>query len=92
VRLANAFDSRTAPLLAGKVAFVSADRIKFADSPESWFAATVEIDPAEIARHPGLRLQAGMPAELYVTTPARTLVAYLARPFEVFASRAMREP
>ena len=92
VRLVNAFDSRTAPLLAGKVAFVSADRIKFADSPESWFAATVEIDPAEIARHPGLRLQAGMPAELYVTTPARTLVAYLARPLEVFASRAMREP
>ena len=92
VRLVNAFDARTAPLLAGKVAFVSADRIKFADSPESWFAATVEIDPAEIARHPGLRLQAGMPAELYVTTPARTLVAYLARPLEVFASRAMREP
>ncbi len=92
VRLVNAFDSRTAPLLVGKVAFVSADRIKFADSPESWFAATVEIDPAEITRHPGLRLQAGMPAELYVTTPARTLVAYLARPLEVFASRAMREP
>ena len=92
VRLVNAFDSRTAPLLAGKVAFVSADRIKFADSPESWFAATVEIDAAEIARHPGLRLQAGMPAELYVTTPARTLVAYLAKPFEAFASRALREP
>jgi HlyD family type I secretion membrane fusion protein len=92
VRLVNAFDSRTAPLLAGKVAFVSADRIKSADSPESWFAATVELDPAELARHPGLRLQAGMPAELYVTTPARTLVAYLARPLEVFASRAMREP
>lgn len=92
VRLVNAFDSRTAPLLAGKVAFVSADRVKSADGPESWFVATVELDAAEIARHPGLRLQAGMPAELYVTTPARTLVAYLARPLEVFAGRAMREP
>jgi len=92
VRLVNAFDSRTAPLLPGRVAFVSADRVKAADSPESWFVATVELDATEIARHPGLRLQAGMPAELYVTTPARTLVAYLAKPFEVFASRAMREP
>jgi HlyD family type I secretion membrane fusion protein len=92
VRLVNAFDSRTTPLLPGRVAFVSADRVKAADSPESWFVATVELDPAEIERHPGLRLHAGMPAELYVTTPARTLVAYLARPLEVFASRAMREP
>jgi HlyD family type I secretion membrane fusion protein len=92
VRLVNAFDSRTSPLLPGKVTFVSADRVKAADSPESWFVASVELDAAEIARTPGLRLQAGMPAELYVTTPARTLVAYLARPLEVFASRAMREP
>jgi HlyD family type I secretion membrane fusion protein len=92
VRLVNAFDSRNAPLLAGTVAFVSADRVKATDSPESWFVATVELDAADIARYPGLRLQAGMPAELYVTTPARTLVAYLARPLEVFASRAMREP
>jgi len=92
VRLLNAFDSRSAPLLPGKVAFVSADRVKAADSPDSWFVAAVELDAAEVARHPGLRLQAGMPAELYVTTPARTLVAYLARPLEVFASRAMREP
>ena len=92
VRLVNAFDSRTSPLLPGKVAFVSADRVKAADSPESWFVATVELDAAEIARYSGLRLHAGMPAELYVTTPARTLVAYLARPLEVFASRAMREP
>ena len=33
-----------------------------------------------------------MPAELYVTTPARTLVEYLAKPLDLFASRAMREP
>jgi len=92
VRLVNAFDSRSAPLLPGKVAFVSADRVKAADSPDSWFVATVELDAADVARYPGLRLQAGMPAELYVTTPARTLVAYLARPLEVFASRALREP
>ena len=33
-----------------------------------------------------------MPAELFVTTPERTLFQYLAKPLSVFASRAMREP
>ena len=33
-----------------------------------------------------------MPAELYVTTPERTLFEYLAKPLGIFASRAMREP
>jgi HlyD family type I secretion membrane fusion protein len=92
VRLVNAFESRSLPLLKAKVVFVSADRVKAADSAESWFVATAELDAAGIARHAGLRLQAGMPAELYVTTRARTLVEYLAQPLNVFASRAMREP
>ncbi|HJS37917.1 MAG TPA: HlyD family type I secretion periplasmic adaptor subunit, partial [Burkholderiales bacterium] len=92
VRLLNAFDARTAPLVRGKVVFVSADRVKSPDGADSWFAATVELEAAELARYPGLRLQAGMPAELYVTTPSRTLLAYLARPLELFASRALREP
>ena len=39
-----------------------------------------------------MRLQAGMPAELFVTTPERTLFEYLAKPLDAFASRAMREP
>jgi HlyD family type I secretion membrane fusion protein len=92
VRLVNAFDTRATPLLPGTVAFVSPDRMKAADGAESWFVATVEIEPAELARRPGLRLQAGMPAELYVATPARTVAAYLAKPLHAFSSRAMREP
>ena len=93
VRLMNAFDSRNAPLLPGKVTFVSADRVDARESGQSWFVATVELDAEEARqRHPGLRLQAGMPAELYVTTPARTLFAYLAKPLNAFANRAMREP
>lgn len=92
VRLINAFDARTAPLLQGTVAFVSADRVVGNEERESWFVATVEIDADEIKRYPGLRLHAGMPAELYVTTRARTLLAYLAEPLSVFSHRAMREP
>ena len=62
------------------------------DSGESWFTAVVEVDATVLKDHPHVRLQAGMPAELYVATPARTVVEYLAQPLVGFASRAMREP
>jgi HlyD family type I secretion membrane fusion protein len=90
VRL-TAFDARTTPLLPGKVVFVSPDRMT-RPSGESWYIATVELDAEALQRHRELRIQAGMPAELYVTTSRRTLFEYLARPVAIFAHRAMREP
>jgi multidrug efflux pump subunit AcrA (membrane-fusion protein) len=87
-----AFDARTTPLLAGRVVFVSPDRVTKPESGESWFTATVEVDAGMLNNHPQLRLQAGMPAELYVTTAERTVLEYLAKPLGAFASRAMREP
>jgi HlyD family type I secretion membrane fusion protein len=91
VRLSS-FDARTTPLMFGKVMFVSADRMTAPETGESWFVATVDVDPAALKGHPDIRLQAGMPAELFVTTPERTLFRYLAKPLNAFATRAMREP
>jgi HlyD family type I secretion membrane fusion protein len=91
VRL-SAFDSRTTPLLPAKVVFVSPDRVTAPESGASWFVATVEVDARALKNRPELRLQAGMPAELFVTTRSRTLFEYLAKPLSAFASRAMREP
>jgi HlyD family type I secretion membrane fusion protein len=91
VRLA-AFDTRSIPLLPGTVTFVSGDRVTAPGGGESWFVATVELDATALQGHPHLRLQPGMPAELFVTTSERTLFEYLARPVAVFTSRAMREP
>ena len=91
VRL-TAFDSRTTPLLPGKVVFVSPDRVTRPDTGESWFVATVEVDAAALKDHPEIRLHAGMPAEVFVTTAERTLFEYLVKPLGIFASRAMREP
>ena len=62
------------------------------DGRDAWFVATVEVDAGVIKARPELRLQAGMPAEVFVTTAERTLLEYLAKPLDVFASRAMREP
>lgn len=88
----SAFDARTTPPLPGKVVFVSADRVFSKESGDSWFAATVEVDATALKDHPEIRLQAGMPVELFVTTPARSLFEYLVKPFNAFSSRAMREP
>jgi HlyD family type I secretion membrane fusion protein len=90
VRLA-AFDARTTPLLPGRVTFVSPDRMSDAQTGESWFAATVEVDAAALRHHPQIQLKAGMPAELFVTTSNRTLLEYLVQPITAFTHRAMRE-
>jgi HlyD family type I secretion membrane fusion protein len=90
VRLSS-FDARTTPLLPGKVIFISPDRETNKDG-QSWYVANVEVDATALRAHPDIRLQPGMPAELFVTTPARTLFAYLAKPLNAFTSRAMREP
>jgi HlyD family type I secretion membrane fusion protein len=87
-----AFDSQTTPPLPARVSFVSPDRVSHPETGESWFVATVEVDAAPLQDHPDLRLRAGMPAEVFVTTPERTLFAYLAKPFMTFTNRAMREP
>jgi HlyD family type I secretion membrane fusion protein len=91
VRLSS-LDARTTPLLQGKVTFVSPDRMTSQDGRESWFVANVEVDGAALEDHPEIRLQAGMPAELFVTTPQRTVLQYFTKPLNAFMGRAMREP
>lgn len=90
VRLSS-FDANTTPLLPGKVVFVSADRVTNQQG-ESWYVANVEVDASALQSRPDIRLQPGMPAELFVTTPERTVLEYLTKPLTTFASRAMREP
>jgi len=87
-----AFDARSTPLLPGRVTFVSPDRESDVHTGESWFTATVEVDAASLRHHPEIRLKAGMPAELFVTTTERTVFEYLAKPITAFTSRALREP
>ena len=72
--------------------FVSPDRVTGSTGAESWFVATIEIDATALERHPDLKLHAGMPAEVYVKTPERTVLAYVARSLHLFSHRAMREP
>lgn len=91
VRLLGSDARRRLPLPA-RVVFVSPDRMSDAASSRTWFDVTVEVERAALQRQGPLQLQPGMPAEVYVTTAERTLIEYLAKPFGLFAQRAMREP
>jgi HlyD family type I secretion membrane fusion protein len=78
--------------LQGTVTFVSPDRMTDPAAHEAWFVATVEVDAAALKNRPDVRLMPGMPAEVFVTTAERSLLAYLTKPFAAFNSRALREP
>lgn len=91
VRLA-AFDARHTPLLDATLRSITPDAISDDANRRTAYLAQVEVAAAELARHPGLRLQAGMPAEVFITTPARGLFDYLLEPLSGFARRGMREP
>jgi HlyD family type I secretion membrane fusion protein len=91
VRL-TAYESRRTPRLPAKVEFVSADRLVDNQNGASWFIAQLSIAPAELDQLPDIKLQTGMPAEVYVATPARSLASYLLGPLDSFRAKALREP
>jgi HlyD family type I secretion membrane fusion protein len=90
VRL-TAYKQRTTPTVQGTVTYVSGDRL--VDSQNGAPFYTVHIDvPAEKLTESRLRLQAGMPAEVFIRTDERTTLDYLLAPVTSYLRRAMREP
>jgi HlyD family type I secretion membrane fusion protein len=87
-----AFDTRRVPLLPATVKSVSPDASADAPGQPVHYRAQVEVSAHDLARHPALKLQAGMPVEVFIATPERTPWQYLAEPLAGFARRAMREP
>jgi HlyD family type I secretion membrane fusion protein len=87
-----AFKQRTTPLVLGKVSYVSPDRMQEAANTPPFYLARVEIGERELAQAGNLRLQAGMPAEVYIRTDARSAIDYLVAPVTDYLRRGMREP
>jgi HlyD family type I secretion membrane fusion protein len=81
VRL-TAFRSRITPIVHGKVAYVSADRLVDQATSQPYYVAHIRVRPEALRESEGLRLQAGMPADVFIKTVARTALQYL-----VFRSR-----
>jgi HlyD family type I secretion membrane fusion protein len=88
VRL-TAYKQRTTPLVEGTVTYVSGDRLVEAQTGVPYYVMHVDVPPERLGE---LRLQAGMPAEVFVRTDERTAFDYLLAPVTSYFRRAMREP
>jgi len=91
VRL-TAYKQRTTPLVAGNVAYVSADRMNDAQTGTPYYVVRVAVLPQALEQAGNLRMQAGMPAEVYIRTDSRTAIDYLLAPVTAYLRRGMREP
>lgn len=91
VRL-TAFRRRITPTVSGKVTYVSGDRLIDRVTNAPYYVALVHVLPESLRAAGGLHLQAGMPAEVFIKTQARTGVEYLLDPLTGFLQRSMREP
>jgi multidrug efflux pump subunit AcrA (membrane-fusion protein) len=91
VRL-TAYQQRTTPLVAGRVNYVSADRMVEQQSGAAYYVAHIDVPEKGLAEAGNLKMQAGMPAEVYIRTDSRTAMDYLLAPVTAYLRRGMREP
>ena len=86
-----AYQSRTTPLVAGTVTYVSGDRLVEQQTGQPYYTVHIDV-PEKALADASLRLQAGMPAEVFIRTDQRSALDYLLAPVTTYLRRAMREP
>ena len=86
------YKTRETPLVRGKVSYISGDRIADQQSGAAWYVVQVGVAPEALAAAGNLKLQAGMPAEVYIRTDDRSALDYLLAPVTAYLRRGMREP
>jgi len=91
VRL-TAYKQRTTPLVAGSVNYVSADRMLDPQTGTPYYVVQVDVPARALEEAGNLRMQAGMPAEVYIRTDSRSTFDYLFAPVTAYLRRGMREP
>jgi HlyD family type I secretion membrane fusion protein len=91
VRLTS-FRQRITPTVTGSVIYVSADRIEDKGERLVYYTVHVRVTQEALAKAGDLKLQAGMPAELFIKTGARTALLYVLDPITGFLQRSLREP
>lgn len=93
VRL-TAYQQRSTPLVEGRVLYVSGDRLVDGQgaTAQAYYEVQVEVTASSLAAAGILRLQAGMPAEVYIRTDSRSALDYVLAPVTNYLRRGMREP
>ena len=86
-----AYKHRTTPSVEGKVLYVAADRSVDRVNGSPYYVVLVEAEPASLAKAEDIKLQAGMPAEVYIKGEERTPLEYLLEPVTQILHKAGRE-
>ncbi|MCI0400078.1 MAG: HlyD family type I secretion periplasmic adaptor subunit [Gammaproteobacteria bacterium] len=90
VRL-TAFRRRLTPTVEGNVIYISADRLIDAETKLPYYTVHVRVSPEALKKAGDLKLQAGMPAEVFIKTTPRNALQYLLDPVLGFLQRSLRE-
>jgi HlyD family type I secretion membrane fusion protein len=88
----SAYKAKKVPKISGKVTSISADSLMDEITGASYFLARIELDSSELSRlKTTIKLNPGMPAEVFIITGSRTLFRYLFSPLTEAAYKAFRE-
>ena len=90
VRL-TAFRQRMTPTVEGIVVYISADRLVDKTTNAPYYVVHVRVSPEALRKAGDLKLQAGMPAEVFIQTASRNALQYLVDPVLGFLQRSLRE-
>ena len=86
-----AFKSRSTSLVTGKVTYVSGDRLVDRATNQPYYSVLIAADAESLQTEGDLKLQAGMPAEVYIEGSSQTPLQYLADPVTSTLRRAGRQ-
>lgn len=87
-----AFKARTVPRLEGKVIYVAPDRKVDERTGQPYYLVRVLVDDSEFEKvNAEVKLQAGMPATVFVIKGSRTMLQYLLSPLLDSFHRAFKE-
>ncbi|WP_242631100.1 HlyD family type I secretion periplasmic adaptor subunit [Variovorax paradoxus] len=86
-----AFKYRNATMVAGKVTYVSGDRFTDKSTQMPYYSVSILADAESVKAVGDLKMQAGMPAEVYIDGGFQTALQYLLDPITSTLRRAARQ-
>ena len=86
-----AFKYRNTVMVEGQVTYVAGDRLVERQSGQPYYTALIVADPKVLAALGDFKLQAGMPAEVYIEGSRQTALQYLVEPITTTLRRAGRQ-
>ena len=86
-----AYKQRIVPMIHGEVIQISADRLLDPKTNNPYYVAFVQVDQAELAALPNVKLYPGMPATVMIPTVQRTAFEYIVGPLVMSFNHSFRQ-